>query len=47
MILQMRGWDFMQYHPEGPHAGAEMQDTIGEWVVRTLNDAWEKGASDT
>ena len=37
-VLDIRGWGFLQY-ADGDK-GAELQDGIGEWVVKTLNDAF-------
>lgn len=37
MILQIRGWGRLQYHPDGQDAAAKLQDEIGKWVVDTLN----------
>ena len=43
-IMDMRGWGYIQYHPAGPDAAAELQDAIGLWVVETLNkEAKAKG----
>lgn len=39
-ILDMRGWGFLQYADDDK--GADLQDAIGEWVVNTLNEAYEK-----
>lgn len=36
-VLDMRGWGYLQYHDKGGGAAAELQDTIGQWVVDTLN----------
>jgi len=36
-VLDIRGWGYLQYaKPEG--RGAELQDAIGDWVVKTLNE---------
>lgn len=37
-ILDLRGWGFIQYLGEGAE---ELQDEIGDWVVETLNKAYE------
>lgn len=34
MVLDVRGWGHYQYHEKGQ----EIQDTIGQWVVDTLNE---------
>lgn len=39
-VLDIRGWGHIQY-AEG-NKGAEIQDGIAEWVVKSLNEAWEK-----
>ena len=39
-ILDLRGWGFIQYADD--NKGAEIQDAIGEWVVKTLNKEYEK-----
>lgn len=39
-ILDIRGWGFLQYADD--EKGAELQDAIGVWVVKTLNEAYEK-----
>lgn len=40
MVMQIRGWGRLQYHSEGQEAAARLQDEIGRWVVKTLNEAW-------
>lgn len=37
-ILDIRGWGYFQYHSEGGDAAAELQDAIGLWIVKTLNE---------
>jgi hypothetical protein len=37
-ILDLRGWGFIQYADDDK--GAEIQDAIGEWVIKTLNDSF-------
>lgn len=37
-VLDIRGWGMLQYHPDGQEAAAKLQDAIGEWVVKTLNE---------
>jgi hypothetical protein len=37
-ILDVRGWEYLQYHDDGHDAAAALQDAIGDWVVRTLNE---------
>ena len=37
-VLDIRGWGYLQYADDGK--GAEIQDSIGEWVVKTLNEAY-------
>lgn len=37
-VLDMRGWGFLQYADNDK--GAELQDGIADWVVKTLNDAF-------
>ena len=39
-VLDIRGWGFLQYADNDK--GADLQDSIGEWVVKTLNEAYEK-----
>lgn len=34
-VLDIRGWGHLQYADDGK--GAELQDSIGAWVVETLN----------
>lgn len=36
MILQMRGWGYLQYAEDDK--GADLQDEIADWVVKTLNE---------
>lgn len=38
-ILDVRGWGFIQYLGEG---AGEFQDAIGAWVVKTLNEDYER-----
>jgi len=38
-ILDIRGWGRIQYFGEGAE---ELQDAFGEWVVKTLNESWER-----
>lgn len=38
-VLDIRGWGFLQYADN--NEGAELQDGIGQWVVDTLNQAYE------
>lgn len=38
-VLDIRGWGYLQYHEKGD----QLQDGIAEWVVKTLNEAYEKG----
>ncbi len=45
-ILDIRGWGFLQYadrHLDGMDKSVayELQDGIGQWVVDSLNQAWE------
>lgn len=40
MVLQMRGWGYIQYLDQGEKS-EELQDSIVDWVVRTLNKAEE------
>lgn len=37
-ILDIRGWGRLQYDPNGSH----FHDAIAEWVVRTLNESYER-----
>lgn len=37
-VLDIRGWGNIQYHSDGPDAAAALQDAIGDWVVKTLNE---------
>lgn len=37
-ILDIRGWGRLQYHEDG----SKLQDGIAEWVVKTLNKAYEE-----
>lgn len=37
-VLDIRGWGYLQYHSEGAIVGGELQDAIGDWVVKTLNE---------
>ena len=39
-ILDIRGWGFLQYADNDK--GEELQDEIGQWVIDTLNNEWEK-----
>lgn len=41
-VLDIRGWGMLSYHPKGEKAAAELQDSFGQWVVDTLNKAWEE-----
>lgn len=36
-VLDIRGWGRLQYADDDK--GPEIQDAIGEWVVKTLNEA--------
>lgn len=40
-VMDIRGWGRIQYHQDADRA-AEIHDTIAEWVVKTLNEAWER-----
>lgn len=37
-ILDIRGWGRLQYDTEN---GSQLHDAIAEWVVKTLNEAYE------
>lgn len=37
-IMDMRGWGYLQYHSDGEEAAAVLQDAIGDWVIKTLNE---------
>ncbi len=39
-ILDIRGWGFLQYADNDQ--GAELQDSIADWVVKALNEAYAK-----
>ena len=39
-VLDVRGWGHLQYAENGK--GEELQDGIAEWIVKSLNEAWEK-----
>lgn len=39
-VLDIRGWGHLQYADN--NQGAEIQDSIGEWVVKSLNEAYEQ-----
>ena len=47
-LLDVRGWGHFQYatnekpDQEFGTKGAEIQDAFGDWVVKTLNEAYEK-----
>lgn len=36
-VADLRGWGAIQYHPDGEEAAANLQDSIGLWIVETLN----------
>lgn len=40
-ILDIRGWGFIQYL-EGEGKAEALQDAIGDWVVRALNENYEE-----
>lgn len=39
-VLHIRGWELLEYQ-EGQDPGA-FQDSIGDWVVEVLNEAYSK-----
>lgn len=39
-VLDIRGWGHLQYADN--EKGAEIQDSIGAWVVKTLNEQFER-----
>lgn len=41
-VIDIRGWGMLSYHSEGEDAAGKLQDAFGEWVVRTLNEGYEK-----
>ena len=41
MIAEVRGWGWIQYIDHGPKA-EKFQDDLGQWIVKSLNEAYEK-----
>lgn len=37
-VLDIRGWGNIQYHSDGREAAEKLQDSIGDWIVKTLNE---------